>query len=106
MDALLVFVHVLVCSAGILVCICRAGVMGKRTTKRVVRFQYVMWPTALVSLMLSPISMQVMASSACITAALLSSVGAWRAGLPGYAKRSAFADTVDLTSLFGSRKNE
>ncbi|MGL4573835.1 MAG: hypothetical protein ACRCV9_03500 [Burkholderiaceae bacterium] len=103
MNEPLILLHAGICLGGICICICRARLMSNSTTKPVIRFQYVMWATTLTGLMFAAPGLPTTGSAACLVAALYAGLGAWKEGLPNYAKRRQFSDTLDVTKLWSKR---
>jgi hypothetical protein len=85
-------VNVVLCLAGLIMCLCRARVMSARTTKPVIRYGYTLEVVVLLASMFGPtyaggVIWPQLILGVGIVARLWIGMGAWRSGQPAHATR-------------------
>lgn len=96
-DEMLIFLNLLICSSAGWLCICRFTKMSHRTTKFLMRVQYVVWFTVLFAsgwsrqLFDAVPNIPQIVMGVAIFGYLLMGAPAWKRGLPEYARRTVDA---------------
>jgi hypothetical protein len=84
-------VNLILCAAGIWMCVCRARHMSLNTTRRSVRLWYGFLFTALASALVVPQTASIVFVSAAIVVYLISGIKDWWNGQPDHARHDGTA---------------